>query len=138
MSKSVSIYRLISMYNGSDSNTSARTRFAKPLETRRTRVKVTRVKVLWRVHKFTSRGNLHTTSQNCSCRCSNHNGTPGALHGRGHPRYIDRQDHSVGTAVPTSSTSRRTRIAQKYDIPFGPVDLATEWRSQSMRSRRAC
>ena len=32
----VSIYRLISMYNGSDSNTSAHTRFAKPLETRRT------------------------------------------------------------------------------------------------------
>ena len=34
--KCVSIYRLISMYNGSDSNTSAHTRFAKPLETRRT------------------------------------------------------------------------------------------------------
>ena len=34
--ESVSIYRLISMYNGSDSNTSAHTRFAKPLETRRT------------------------------------------------------------------------------------------------------
>ena len=33
---SVSIYRLISMYNGSDSNTSAHTRFAKPLKTRRT------------------------------------------------------------------------------------------------------
>ena len=33
---SVSIYRLISMYNGSDRNTSAHTRFAKPLETRRT------------------------------------------------------------------------------------------------------
>ena len=32
----VSIYRLISMYNGSDSKTSAHTRFAKPLETRRT------------------------------------------------------------------------------------------------------
>ena len=31
----VSIYRLISMYNGSDSNTSAHTRFAKPLETLR-------------------------------------------------------------------------------------------------------
>ena len=30
----VSIYRLISMYNGSDSNTSAHTRFVKPLETR--------------------------------------------------------------------------------------------------------
>ena len=35
-STSVSIYRLISMYNGSDSNKSAHTRFAKPLETRRT------------------------------------------------------------------------------------------------------
>ena len=34
--KCVSIYRLISMYNGSDSNTSAHTRFAKPLGTRRT------------------------------------------------------------------------------------------------------
>ena len=32
----VSIYRLISMYNGSDSNTSAHARFAKPLETLRT------------------------------------------------------------------------------------------------------
>ena len=32
----VSIYRLISMYNGSGSNTSAHTRFAKPLEIRRT------------------------------------------------------------------------------------------------------
>ena len=31
-SMGVSIYRLISMYNGSDSNTSAHTRFAKPLE----------------------------------------------------------------------------------------------------------
>ena len=33
--KRVSIYRLISRYNGSDSNTSAHTRFAKHLETRR-------------------------------------------------------------------------------------------------------
>ena len=32
----VSIYRLISMYNGSGSNTSTHTRFAKPLEIRRT------------------------------------------------------------------------------------------------------
>ena len=34
--KSVSICRLISTYNGSDSSTSAHTRFAEPLETRRT------------------------------------------------------------------------------------------------------
>ena len=30
------MFRLISMYNGSDSNSSAHTRFAKPVETRRT------------------------------------------------------------------------------------------------------
>ena len=36
LSNCVSIYRLISMYNGSDSNMSAHTRFAKSLETLRT------------------------------------------------------------------------------------------------------
>ena len=71
----VSIYRLISMYNSSDSNTSAHTRFAKPPETRRTSHYRALSRLLCTHTTFTavlpmrtrSQRNQHTYSNDTSC-----------------------------------------------------------------------